>query len=262
MEPALTDAYLAYAYNVLRKSTYDLAKQFDTYPNNIRRRLKDAGVQLRGKGEAQKEALESGRHNHPTKGKKRTEAERLKISESVAKIWENMSDEDRESRSKLAKENWDNMTTEERQNLKKKASDAVRKSAELGSKLERHLLVELQRNGYKVEFHREALVSNEKLEMDLFLPNFFPPVVIEVDGPAHFFPIWGQESLTKHLTSDKIKNGLLLESGYVVIRIKHLVKNLSEIHKRRVLAAVLETLDKLKTNKVNDSERLIEIEVK
>lgn len=262
MQPALTDDYLIYAYNVLKESTYTLAKFFNTYPNKIRRRLLDLGVVLRDKSEAQKGALDSGRHTHPTRGRKRTESEKIKISEGVAKVWVDMPDEERASRSQIAKDNWDAMTTEDRENLRKKAGEAVREAAELGSKLERYLLVELQRKGYKVEFHRESLIANEKLEMDLFLPNFSPPVVIEVDGPAHFFPIWGEESLTKHLNADRMKNGLLLEEGYVVIRIKHLVKNLSEIHKRRVLNAVLTELKRLEVSKANENERLIEIEVK
>ncbi len=262
MEPEMTDKYLVYAYEEMKLSTYEIAKLCDTYPNCIRRKLLDLGVTLRDKASAQKAALDSGRHTHPTRGRKRTEAEKVKISESVAKIWEDMPLEEREQRSKMAKDNWDAMSDEERVELKKKAGEAVRESAELGSKLERHLFIELQRSGYKVEFHRENLVSNEKLQMDLFLPNFTPPVVIEIDGPAHFFPIWGEESLTKHLTADKMKNGLLLEEGYVVIRVKHIVKNLSEIHKRRVLAAILEVLQKLEDSKPTDEERLIEIEVK
>lgn len=262
MEQELTDKYLVYAYTVLKKSTYELAKIFDTYPNKIRRRLSDAGVALRGKGEAQKEALSSGRHAHPTKGRKRTETEKIKISEGVAKIWENMSDEEKKSRSDIAKENWDNMTFEEHQNLKKKAGAAVRQSAEHGSKLERYLLIELQRKGYKVEFHRENVVSNEKLQLDLFLPETVPPIAIEIDGPSHYFPIWGEESLAKHLLADKQKNGLLIEAGYVVLRIKHLVKNLSEIHKRRVLTSVVDVLESISIKLPADNERLIEIEVK
>ena len=50
-------------------STHHIADKFSTYPNKIRRILKKHGVQLRGKGEAQKIALEQGRTEHPTKGK-------------------------------------------------------------------------------------------------------------------------------------------------------------------------------------------------
>lgn len=262
MEPELTDRYLVYAYQELKHSTYTLAQFFQTYPNKIRRKLLDMGVKLRDKSEAQKTALETGRHVHPTLGRKRTESEKIKISEGVARVWEDMTLEEKESRSQMAKDNWEAMTFDERQNLKKKAGAAVRESAEHGSKLERYLLFELRRNGYQVEFHRENLVNNEKLQMDLFLPELEPPIVIEIDGPAHFFPIWGEESLVKHLNSDRLKNGLLLEAGYIVIRIKHLVKNLSEIHKRRVLTSLLEVLQSIERTLPAEDKRLIEIEVK
>jgi very-short-patch-repair endonuclease len=170
-----------------------------------------------------------------------------------------MSDDDKAERSKIAKINWDSMTDEEKENLRKKAGKAVRDAAENGSKLERFLLIELQRKGYKVNFHKTNVVTNEELEMDLFLPETNPPIAIEVDGPAHFFPIWGEESLAKHITADNQKNGLLIESGYKVIRIKHLVKNLSEIHKRKVLTSLLEVLSSIESGSENN---LFEIEVK
>ena len=56
------------------RSTYDLAKELGTYPNKISRALKALGVPMRDKSSAQSAALSSGRHKHPTKGKKRSEA--------------------------------------------------------------------------------------------------------------------------------------------------------------------------------------------
>ena len=252
--------YVVKAYNIDKKSTYAIAKEFNTYPNRIRRILFDAGVIMRTKSEAQKEALDNNRHTHPTKGKKRSETTKIKISESVAKKWSNMPEEERGRRSKIAKENWDNMPTLEREEFRRLASEAVRESAEHGSKLERFLLMGLRVAGFKPEFHRTQLVSSEKLEMDIFLPEH--NVVIEVDGPAHFFPIWGEENLARHLLSDSKKNGLLINEGYAIIRIKHLVKSLSKIHERKVLAKVLETLKTVKAKFPEPNQRLIEIEVK
>jgi very-short-patch-repair endonuclease len=258
MSIEINDEYMVKLYEK-GMSTYEIAKIFDTYANDVRRKLLAMGVNLRSKSEAQKRAIQSGRHTHPTKGRKRTESEKEKISNSVAKKWEEMTPEERERRCQISKEKWDAMTEEERANFQKKSSEAVREAAHSGSKLEKFLLVELQRHGFKVEFHRKSLVENEELEMDLFLPALFPPVVIEIDGPSHFFPIWGEESLEKHVKADKEKNGLLMSSGYSIIRVKHLVKNLSEIHKRKVLTSVLETLKSLEGHSEN---KLVEIEVK
>ena len=62
------------------KSTYEIAQELNTYPNKIRRILIKRGVELRDKGKAQSVAIQSGRHSHPTKGKKRSEADKIKIS--------------------------------------------------------------------------------------------------------------------------------------------------------------------------------------
>ena len=60
-------------YNEKNKSTYEIAKQLETYPNKIRRTLIKHGYELKDKSAAQKAALNSGRSLHPTAGKKRTE---------------------------------------------------------------------------------------------------------------------------------------------------------------------------------------------
>jgi very-short-patch-repair endonuclease len=262
MEIEFTEKYIVYAYVTLGKSTYDIAKILKTYPNKVARVLEKAGIPLRTRAEAQKQALKSGRHEHPTRGRKRTEREKIKISESVAKNWENLSSEEKERRSKVAKENWENLEDKDRERIQKAAGEAIRESAEIGSKLERFLLIELGRRSYKVVFHKEAVVENEKLQLDLFLSEMNPPVVIEIDGPAHFFPIWGEESLQKHISADQQKNGLLLQSGYIVLRVKHLTKNLSEIQKRRALTDILNVLESISLKTPDEDKRLIEIEVK
>ena len=48
------------------KSTYEIAQEFNTYPNKIRRTLKTLGVSLRDKSKAQTVAIKNGRHEHPT----------------------------------------------------------------------------------------------------------------------------------------------------------------------------------------------------
>ena len=48
------------------KSTYEIAKNLNTYPKKIERILKKNGCKLRSKSEAQKSALKHGRATHPT----------------------------------------------------------------------------------------------------------------------------------------------------------------------------------------------------
>jgi very-short-patch-repair endonuclease len=50
------------------------------------------------------------------------------------------------------------------------------------------------------------------------LPNL--NIAIEVDGPSHFLPVWGEDTLNKNKQYDNKKTGLILGKGLVLIRIK------------------------------------------
>lgn len=78
-----TKIYYQVEYVDKQRSIHDIAKEHKTYPNKIRREILDSGYVLRDKSEAQKAALKSGRHKHPTKGKERPLETRLKIAASV-----------------------------------------------------------------------------------------------------------------------------------------------------------------------------------
>lgn len=121
--------------------------------------------------------------------------------------------------------NWENMDEDSRANLIKAANSAARLSSKTGSKLEKFLLDKLLQDGYVVEFHKEQSLLNTKLQMDLFLPTI--NVVIEVDGPSHFSPIWGSDALAKNQKYDEKKNGLIIGKGLSLIRIKQ-VKDFSK----------------------------------
>ena len=240
-------------------STYVIAKKYNTYPNKIRRLLIKQGIQMDDKSEAQKKALATGRSTHPTEGKVRSDEVKVQISESVYKHWQELSDKDRQIRIDKGKEQWDNMTELERKALRDSAAKAVREASKKGSKMERFLLDSLTSAGYNIVFHKKGLIPNQELEIDLLVPEL--KVAIEVDGPAHFFPIWGAANLQKHIKADSQKSGLLLSQGFVVIRVKHLTKSLSEKHKRDVLERVTEELEKIHNKFPSKTKRYIELEV-
>ena len=127
------------AYVTEKKSTYEISQELGTYPNKIRRALKKFGVELRDKSSAQSQAIKSGRHKHPTKGKVRSEEERLKISEGMSVHWTDMDDQERLRRSEMAKKQWEEMTDEEKFELRRAAAEAVRRAAKEGSKVEKFL---------------------------------------------------------------------------------------------------------------------------
>lgn len=205
-------------YELKNHSFKDIADMLNTYPNKIRRDAIRFKINIRDKSQAQKNALVTGKHNHPTKGKQRSNETKQKIGSSVLKSWENLSENELNKRKLKAKQNWDNLTDDEKKHMQQKANEAVRVSSKEGSKLEKFLMTELIKDGYKVKFHYEQALANTKLQIDIFIPNM--NVAIEVDGPSHFAPVWGEDSLNKNIKYDQKKTGLILGKGLVLIRIK------------------------------------------
>lgn len=241
------------------KSTYDIAKDNNTYPNKIRRILLKHGVKLKTKSEAQKNALKKGDSHLPTKGKKRTKEERLKISKGLEKRWKNIDKKTYDLYVSRAKKRWDTMTEDEKVNMRTLAIQAIQNAGKEGSKLEKYLKVELEQAGYKVEIHKKNLIQNQNLEIDMYLPGL--KTIIEVDGPSHFLPIWGDEKLQKQMKSDEQKTGLILSKGLAIIRIKHLKDCLSLVNKETLRLKILDILASIKQSFPEKSERFIEIEI-
>lgn len=245
-------------YNDLHKSTYEIAEMLNTYPNKIRRILKKHGYNLKSKSEAQKLAIQSGRGEHPTEGKKRTLEEKVKISSGLESHWKSMSNEEKQRRSLQAKERWDNMSSLQKDKMSKLAIDAIRKAGVHGSKLEKFIGDKVQKSGYSVEYHNKTLIPTEKLEIDLFIPEI--KTIIEVDGPSHFLPIWGDEKLQKQIKADLHKSGLILSRGYAIIRVKSLGQE--SLNKKEALAdKVVNSLNSIKKKFPPKTKRFIEIEL-
>jgi very-short-patch-repair endonuclease len=240
-------------------SPYEIAEQYKTYSNKIRRLLVNQGCKLRGKSDAQKIALKKGRSEHPTEGKPRSSRVKQKISESVFSSWKNLPEEKKQERIDKAKEQWYNMSESERYELHRLAMEGVRKASKEGSKVEKFLYEELTKAGYSVLFHKKGLLANIDLEIDLCIPSI--KTAIEIDGPTHFYPIWGEEKLQKHIKADADKAGLLLGSGFTVLRVRHITKNSSQKYKRELLNIIIEHLKDIESKFPNIEDRYIEIEV-
>jgi very-short-patch-repair endonuclease len=220
-----------------------IADEYNTYKNKIRRALLSQGVSLRSHSEAQK-----------------LEEEKIRISDSMATFWEDISEEELERRSRMAKEQWANMTEEQREALMKASNEAIRLASVEGSKLEKSLEKGLTNAGFVVEYHREGLIPNKRLQIDMFVPEV--ATAIEIDGPSHFLPIWKDEAaLQKTIKADLEKSGLLIQSGFVVIRVKHMHKNVSAKLMRDVNTRVIEALEKIRKRKPPKTQRIINIEV-
>ena len=243
-------------YNEKNQSTYEIAKQLDTYPNKIRRTLIKHGIELQDKSAAQKAALESGRSSHPTAGKKRTNAEKIAISQSLVNYWGEMSDKEKARRVKQAKSNWKNMSAKQKEEMRSKGISAIRTAAKEGSKMERWVKERLEESGFSVRTH-VLIIPAENLEIDLYIPHL--KTIIEVDGPSHFLAIWGEEKLQKQVNADLRKSGALLSKGYAVIRLKSLGQE-SLAKREEMLSSVVDEVTKISNKFPPKSKRFIEVE--
>jgi very-short-patch-repair endonuclease len=234
---------LTQEYGSRNRSFPDIASDYDTYANKLRRDALKFKIPIRDRSEAQKNALATGRHKHPTKGTTRSEETKQKIGASVLTFWEDMSEDELEIRKKKFKEQWDKLSDEDRKAMQQAANEAVRLASKNGSKLEKFMFSGLVEAGYRVEFHKEESLVNTRLQIDLFLPEL--KTAIEIDGPSHFLPVWGEQTLKRNKTYDSKKEGLLLGKGLALIRVKQ-TKDFSNTRGLIVLEKVKEQLEKIK----------------
>jgi very-short-patch-repair endonuclease len=228
------------------KSTSFLAKKYGTNAKRINTIIKKLGGTLRSKSEAQKLALSSNRMSHPTKGKNHSSKSKEMISEKVAKSWSKLSDKDYNKRVEGAKERWELIPDDVKKDMSKSAMEQIRVASKEGSNLEKFVCEALEEKGYKVLFHKQGLIVNDNLELDLFVPSV--KTAIEIDGPSHYEPIWGEEKFKKTMQADQDKNSLLLKAGYSIVRIKNTRKNNTQKFRRELMEKLVETLEKIKAS--------------
>ena len=250
---------LIYQYYTEKKSIREIADYHKTYPNKIARALRDAGQELRTKKEAAETAIGNGRLKPPMLGKQRTQEEKNNISNKRSKKWRDMTDIDREAFKVAAKERWDSQSHEEKIDRQKRAGEALRRASTEGSKAEKSLYEQLTKDGYDVIIHKVGLIPGEKFEIDLYLPKL--NVAIEIDGPQHFLPVYGQQSLNRTIKYDAIKNGALLSRGICILRVKYLIKHNSDSVNNKLFQLIKAELIKIEQVFPPEGYRLIELEI-
>jgi len=175
-------------------------------------------IPLRDKSDAQKNNLK--KTPHPMQGKTLTSATKDKISESLGKHWDGMTDKERKQRAQEIADNWQKTWDSYNATQKRAVIDRLLYNQKPGqsSKLEESIAKQLCNKGYIVEQRSKNYVVGESFHVDIGLPN--EKFVIEVDGIMHNAPIFGAAKLKKSLEADERKNNLLIAAGYTVIRIK------------------------------------------
>ena len=157
----------------------------------------------------------------------------------------------------MLSEPWKKMDASQKEKMCRLATDAIRKAGKEGSKLEKFVMDKLIESGYTVDFHNKTLIPNEKLEIDLYIPAL--KTIIEVDGPSHFLPIWGEEKLQKQIKADLQKSGRILSRGFAIIRVKA-IANASLKKKENLISNIVSTLKSIEKKFPPANKRLIEIE--
>jgi len=239
-----------------KASFQDIAEKYNTYSNKVRRDAIKFNIEIRSKSEAQKNVLSQGKASHPTKGKTRTNNEKQKIGMGVMKSWENLDDNTLEKRKQQAKANWENLSDDTKAEIIASANVAVRQASKTGSKLEKFLLSKLLKDGFKTDFHKEQTLLNTKLQIDIFLPQL--DVAIEVDGPSHYEPVWGEDALKRNQSYDKKKTGLILGKGLVLIRVKQ-IKDFSPSRSEVLYGQIKDLLDQIQKKFPDVDNRLFVI---
>lgn len=240
-------------------SIREIAESLNTYPNKIARMIKQSGYTLRSKKEAGRIAFDQGKISPPMLGKKRTKEEKHNISIKRSKKWSEVSESDREIFKQNAKENWELKSPEQRLEMQKKAGQALRKASTEGSKAERFLYEELTKAGYDVIIHKVGLIPGQRFEVDLYIPSL--RTAIEIDGPQHFLPVYGETSLSRNIKYDAIKNGALLSKGFCVIRVKYLLRHVSLRSNNQLVELIKSELTKISNKFPDQKDRLIELEI-
>ncbi len=254
--PQVQKTILENYYHKYNMSWAEIAKLHDTYANKIIRLARKLGIESRDKSDAQKVALSEGRQEHPTEGKERSEKTRQKISEGQGKIWDSLSEMEQMERRQIGITSWNKKTPSQKTEFFKKSSEALQEASQNGSKMENYLFETLVRAGYRVEKHLEHILQNEKFHIDLYIPAV--RAAIEIDGPLHFEPVYGQEKLERRQAADLQKTGLILSARMVLVRVK-LVKRESQRNSRNICDQVLTILNDIQSKFPPKDERYFEV---
>jgi len=235
-------------YVVENKTPTEIAEQLNTYPNKIRRFLLKRGYELKSRSESQRLAIAAGRKEHPTAGKKRTEEERLKISKAVTQNWQQTSDTEKARRAQLSKERWEALSDAKKEKMRQSSVAKIREAGKKGSKIEQFVAKEIGKL-YALEYHKKDLLVNQNLEIDLYVTKL--KTVIEIDGPSHFLPIWGEEKLQKQIKADLDKNGLILSKGFNIIRVK-MLRRIPIARRQEIVNEIMKTLNNIELGIINN----------
>lgn len=217
-----------------------VASQLGVPLATLSRFMKKNGITSRDKAQAQKNYLND--HEHQMKGRSHTAETKKKISRGLGEFWDNLTEEQTEAlKRKIGsawKRKWAAMSDSERRATMEELSTKAKEAQGNGSRLERFVAEELRTRGFTVEERSTNYTAGKAFEVDIALPK--ERVAIEIDGPTHFLPIYGEEHLAEQRERDARKDELILSSGYSVLRIRDNNGPLSQLRIDKIVEAIKE----------------------
>ena len=211
-----------------------VAEELNVPLASLSRFMKKVGISSRDKAQAQKNYLKT--NDHQMQGRKHKEETKRQISKGLGKFWDNLSDEEaNEIKRKIGsawKRKWESMSEAERKNTMQQLANKAKEAQGNGSRLERFIAEELRKRGYLVEERSTNYTAGKSFEVDIALPKQM--IAIEVDGPTHFLPIYGEEHLAEQQERDGRKDDMIMSAGYNVLRIRDNNGPLSQLRIDRI----------------------------
>jgi very-short-patch-repair endonuclease len=150
-----------------------------------------------------------------------------------------------------------NLSEKERYEIRQKAVKSLLRAAKEGSVLQKNIKKGLSHYGYMVRYNVNTSLREHQLEVDMVVDE--PPVAIEIDGPTHRYDIYGTGRLQQVQEADKLKNGLLNELGYTVIRL-YSDKPVTIARCVYALNTLLDLLKAIKEKRNNQSIIFVDVE--
>lgn len=224
-------------------SLRNVAKELGVSLATLSRFMKKVGIQTRDKATAQKNYLKD--NEHQMAGRTHTEETKQKISQGLGEFWDSLSPEaSEELRQRIGsgwKRKWESMSEAERHAMMSELSAKSRLSQGNGSRLERFIAEELRSRGFIVEERTTNYTIGKDMEVDLALPS--QGIAIEVDGPTHFLPIYGEDHLAQQQERDGRKDQQIIDAGYSVLRIRDNNGPLSQLRMERIVSAINDIIE-------------------
>lgn len=216
-----------------------LANEAGVHPNQLRRAMIKAGIEVKSRSESLKDAYGAG-HLVARKGFTLSEEHRLTISKA--------------NKGKVVgiRNTTNNVITNRNSEMRSRGAAKNREAAKKGSKFERILIDELTKLGYNVE--GQHILGDYKIDLYLAAYN----LAIEIDGASHREPIYGIDKLENTKAKDALKDQAMKQQGMSIIRIWDNQKGVSKFNIRLVVNFILETIKMLETN--SHLYRILEID--